>query len=279
MKALSEALVAPSRFAGPAAMQSDAVHTALVVFGITDDSDASYLAIEEGRVSALERINIKEDGVIEDDARTFPGFDLVSSDVTGRAIFRHKDEELEIITANRKELETCLGVDLIYVNRKHQNIVMLQYKMLEPEPKSGRRDWVYRPDDKLAQQLERMHALTREQGSPNEYRLNAEMFYLKFVKRDASLAKGGIVLPLAHYDALIRTGALVGVGGGMRVSFEALNGQYMWQTAFTDLIRCGYIGSNALETARLKAIIDAILDGNRAVVIAFQREKSRELRL
>jgi len=54
---------------------------------------------------------------------------------------------LEVFTANRRELEHCFGVDLIYVNLTKQNVVMLQYKMLEPSSKSDdQTDWVYRPD-------------------------------------------------------------------------------------------------------------------------------------
>jgi hypothetical protein len=136
--------------------------------------------------------------VIEHDARSVPGFDLVKSDVTGRAVFEKETERLEIFTANRRQLEEAFGVDLIYLNLIHQNIIMVQYKMLEPHrPNDEETDWLYRPDDQLDVEIKRMDAFVREQTpGPLEYRLNPEVFYLKFVKRDGAISNGGIVVPI-----------------------------------------------------------------------------------
>jgi hypothetical protein len=57
-----------------------------------------------------------EDSVVEHDARQMPGFDLVESHLTGRAVFTRNDQRLEIFTANRRDLEHVFGVDLIYLN-------------------------------------------------------------------------------------------------------------------------------------------------------------------
>ena len=86
--------------------------------------------------------------MVEHDARHMPGYDLVESHLTGRAVFTRNDQRLEIYTANRRDLEHVFGVDLIYLNASRQNIVMLQYKMLEPLRKDGETDWIYRPDGK-----------------------------------------------------------------------------------------------------------------------------------
>jgi hypothetical protein len=56
----------------------------------------------EGRETAIARISIMEDSVIEHDARYIPGYDLVKSDLTGPAVFERKNERLVVITAMPK---------------------------------------------------------------------------------------------------------------------------------------------------------------------------------
>jgi hypothetical protein len=61
-----------------------------------------------------------EDSVIEHDARHIQGYELVHSDLTGRALFERGEDQLEVFTANRRPLEHCFGVDLIYLNANQQ---------------------------------------------------------------------------------------------------------------------------------------------------------------
>jgi hypothetical protein len=142
MRAVVESLSAPRYFKNTAALQEDALHTALRAFGLASNDQATSLELVDGRETALARVNIMEDSVIEHDARHIPGYDLVQSDLTGRAVFERENERLEVFTANRRPLEQLFGVDLIYLNASRQNIVMLQYKMLEPLLKDvGNTDW------------------------------------------------------------------------------------------------------------------------------------------
>lgn len=126
LHAVSASLNAPKRFKGTEALQEDAIQTALKVFGINTEEQAISLETVGGKSTALARINIMEDAAIEHDARTVSGYTLVESDLTGRAVFLNGDERLEVITANRRDLEHVLGVDLIYLNVSKQNVVMLQ---------------------------------------------------------------------------------------------------------------------------------------------------------
>lgn len=203
LRAVEESLSVPKYFRSVAALQEDAVHTALRVFGLSPDDQARSLELVEGRETALARVGIMEDSVIEHDARHVPGYDLVHSDLTGRAVFERDSERLEVFTANRRPLERVFGVDLIYLNVSRQNIVMLQYKMLEPLRKDGDTDWIYRPNDKLDKEIRRMRNYdTQHAPGPYEYRLNPAVFYLKFVKRNGAIRSGGIVMPLDHFDRL-----------------------------------------------------------------------------
>lgn len=274
MRAVAESLSVPKRFKGMDALQEDAVHTALTAFGLATSDQASKVELVEGRSTALGRVAIMEDSVVEHDARSVPGYSLIDSDVTGRAIFKKGDEQLEVFTANRRDLEHCFGVDLIYVNLSKQNVVMLQYKMLEAAGKvDDQTDWVYRPDAQLDIEINRMKAFAVAHApGPNEYRLSSQVFYFKFVKRDATLGEGGIVLPLDHFEKVRATPSFKGPKKGLRLSYKSLNGRYLRQTPFLDLIKCGYIGAHAQTATDLRVLIEAILDGNKAVVAAIQQK-------
>ncbi len=253
MRAVSASLSAPKNYSGMTAVQEDAVQTALRAFGLSADDRADSFELAEGQETALARVNIVEDSVIEHDARSVPGYDLVQSDVNGRAVFEKGLEKLEIYTANRLPLENVFGVDLIYLNATRQNIVMVQYKMLEP---TGSKDWIYRPDTQLESEIERMRKFgTEHPPGEYEYRLNRQVFYLKFVKRDGRLKNAAITMPIDHFERLRSDPACRRPQGGLRISFEDLAGRYLRQGPFIDLIRSGYIGAHVETTAHLKELV------------------------
>ena len=165
--------------------------TALRVFGLKMDDSPEMLELFRRGETALDQLRISEDSVIEHDARFVTGFKLNESDLKGRAIFVKNNERLEVITANRRPLEELFGVDLIYVNALMGNIVMVQYKMLEREGSKNNIDWIYRPDTQFQKETDRMRqwVVDTHSTSPYEYRLNSEVFYLKFVKRHAELGR------------------------------------------------------------------------------------------
>lgn len=280
MRAVAESLSVPKAFRGIAALQEDAARVALMAFGLTPDNQARSLELVAGRETALARVGIMEDSVIEYDARHIPGYELVQSDLTGRAVFESNNgnERLEVFTANRLPLEHCFGVDLIYLNASRQNIVMLQYKMLELSKDEADADWIYRPDAKLDDQIRQMQKFAADHPpGPLEYRLNPAVFYLKFVKRDAEIRNGGIIIPVDHFEKLRKDPACRGPKKGLRVSYRSLSGRYLRQSAFVDLMRSGYIGAHAETTGHIKALIEAVLNGNRAVVAAIQQSTDTAL--
>jgi hypothetical protein len=197
----------------------------------------------------------------------------MGSDLTGRAIFERDKERLIVFTANRRPLEQVFGVDLIYLDEGKQNIVMLQYKMLEPfQNEVFGDDWIYRPEKNLDRELDRMKkfAATLQTGS-HEYRLNSCSFYFKFVKRDSLLSGASIILPIEHFEKLLTDPASKGPRGGLYISYQSLSGRYLRQNSFIDLIRSGYIGSHAEKTMHLKELIDATLKNGKAVIAAIQQ--------
>jgi hypothetical protein len=274
MRAVAASFSFPKRYKDAASLQEDALRTALKAFGLTSDYRALSLELVGGRETALSRVGIMEDSVIEHDARSIPGYDLVKSDLTGRAVFERNDERLVVITANRRPLEHVFGVDLIYFNESLQNVVMLQYKMLEPtRTDEDDTDWLYRPDAKLDNEISRMRKFAADHSTgPHDYRLNPAVFYRKFVKRDGSISNGGIIVPIDHFEKLRTDPGCKGPRNGLRVSFQSLSGRYLRSNAFLDLVRSGYIGAHAETTAHLKTLVEGILNNDRALVAAIQQQ-------
>lgn len=272
LRSVISLLEVPRYYRGMRDLQEDAVQTALRAFGLAAGDPAVSLDLVAGQETALARVNIVEDSVVEHDARSVPQYDLVGSNVTGHAVFEKGLERLEIFTANRRALEKVFGVDLIYLNATRQNIVMVQYKMLEAHrSENGETDWLYRPDEQLDKEIERMRLFSKEQTTgPFEYRLNPQAFYLKFVKRNGALTNASFVIPIDHFEKLRNDPSCKGPRGAVRVSFEALAGRYLRQGPFLDLIRAGYIGAHAQTTAYFKTLVDSIVESDRTVIAAVQ---------
>lgn len=158
------------------------------------------------------------------------------------------------------------------MNLTKKNIVMVQYKMLEPNSRLGvATDWLYRPDAKMAREIARMKRFAAQHApGPLEYRLNPQVFYLKFVKRNGALSDGSVITPIDHYEQLLNDPTCEGPRKAVRISYDSLSGRYMRQGAFLDLVHSGYIGAYAATTAYLSTLIRAVLAGDRTVVAAVQ---------
>lgn len=106
-----------------------------------------------------------------------------------------------------------------------------------------------------------------------EYRLNPGAFFMKFVKRNGLIRNAAIILPLSHFQMVLADSRFKGARQGVRVSYDMLNGHYLREDAFLELIRSGYIGSVGATTKNLKILIDGILERGRALVAAIQTSR------
>ena len=272
MRTVTASLSVPTHYNGMTDVQENALQTALSAFGLSSKDRAVSLILSSGRKTALERVSL-EDFVIGHDARYVPGFDLKENNVTGWAVFQKNHEKLEVYTANRGSLEEVFGVDLIYLNATRQNVVMVQYKMLEPTSRRDRggTDWIYRPDANLESEIRRMERFSSGRPpSEHEYRLNPQVFYLKFVKRYRALKDPAIVMPIDHFECLRQDPSSRGPRRGIRVSFESLSGRYLRQGAFLDLIRSGYIGAYAEKTFDIRTLVQFVVQNGKSAVTAIQ---------
>jgi hypothetical protein len=256
--------------------QEDAIQSAMATFGLRLSNASDQVALRRGASSGLGLIGayLYEDNVVHADASHLPGFDAIAPDVTGRAVFQKADERLVIYTANKLPLEKMLGVDLIYFNETRGNVVMVQYKMLE---ESGHvpaaRDWVFRPDRQLREEISRMR-LPAFTGALKDYRLSRNPFFFKFVKRKVvDDTHQSFIVSLDHLNQILAAPSFQGPKNGVRVSYEALDGTYLREADLFGLIRSGYVGTHGVETDALATVISEVARGNRAVVFAWQQKK------
>jgi len=254
---------------------------AIKAFGGSDEASSVALPGDDTTIATG---RVLEDAAIEHDARWVPGFRLTDSDLIGRATFQKRGERLEVFTANKRPLEELFGVDLIYFNQSRGALVMVQYKMLEPEERGRRRvvtgmfeydeedeqEWIVRINDQFKDELARMRRFDRDLAPGGPYRLHNGAFFFKLVRRNAAANSAGILLSLGHFDQMMDEGALTGPAGGLRISYRSLEGHYLRGDGFVELVRSGYVGTRGATTEHLQALIEASLDGGKAVVAGIQ---------
>ena len=254
--------------------QEDAIQSAMAAFGLRNSDPPNQVTLKRGRSSGLGLLgaHLFEDNVVHADASRLPGFHAIAPDITGRAVFERAGERLIIYTANKLPLERMLGVDLIYVNETRGNVVMIQYKMLEEGGRGvGGRDWLFRPNKQFDNEISRMR-LPAIAASLPDYRLSRSPFFFKFVKRKVvDDSHQSFVVSLDHLNQILAASRSRGSKGGIRVSYDALDGTYLREADMLALIRSGYVGTHRAETEVLAAVIAAVANGNRAVVLAWQQ--------
>ena len=146
--------------------------------------------------------------------------------------------------ANKGPLETMLGVDLIYINKSMGSSVMIQYKMLEPAPNGTRSNWIFRPDNQFYEERSRMF-IPPVSGETEDYRLNNSPFYFQFVKRkQGAVNPQSFIVSNDHLTKLLSRPEAKGPKGGVRISYEALQGCYLRRSDLISLMHSGYVGSH-----------------------------------
>ena len=123
----------------------------------------------------------------------------------------------------------------------------------------------------LQKQLKTMRLFSKPRGTRDGFRLSREAFYFKFVRRHQSESSTNVLLPLGHFEEILQDEEFRTARGNIRVGYKALDGRYMRQKAFIDLLQAGYIGSDASTTEHLHALIDAVLSGDDSLIVAVQR--------
>ncbi|MBS1706278.1 MAG: hypothetical protein JST40_10415 [Armatimonadetes bacterium] len=239
-------------------LQKASIETSLALIGLPRDYGAEVVHLF-GEESPLEDFRLHEDSVIEHDARVFPEMGISKSEISGVATFRNGKQVVQVITANRRPLEKCLGADLVIFNQTFNSVLLVQYKMLNPDGES----WEFHLDDQFWGEHERLCQIPKESTDVG-YRLNSEASYFKFVRRNTSTNNHGFVVPLTQLGGLQYNGPR----GGKYIREQELNRQHISHETFCNLARMGYLGSAGTVSDQLKSICRDVLKSNRALTFA-----------
>ncbi|PAD92928.1 hypothetical protein [Shouchella clausii] len=233
-------------------------------------------------LAEIRNVILTEDEMINHDFSIFGDWNKCKSEIVGMAYFEKGNENLFIWNINRKPLESVLGVDLLYYVEEYNSFVMVQYKRMSRENDK----WVYRANDKAYQkELVNMKAFEdaspREEtndGDPNQFRLNSCPFYFKLCKSTLERSKvpdviPGLYIPLKYWEDIISHPTFVkGVRGGIAVGYHNA-GRWLTKVDFTNLVQKGWIGSKQLKSSVISDLIQASMNGDRAVTLAAKFKK------
>jgi hypothetical protein len=172
--------------------QRDAVALALRAAGL-DPARLLRAEPEESTSSFLSDVTAdaapaSEAAIIRLDFQRFAGWIPDDGKLHDAVEFRdpnNPSRRVEVFYADKEALELATGTDLIYHRVYEQGWILVQYKRMKVESsrKSGEQ-WVYRSDEQLNIELERMRRIPASTPGPEaaDWRLNAEPFYIKLVR-------------------------------------------------------------------------------------------------
>ncbi|WP_439328159.1 hypothetical protein [Lonepinella sp. BR2357] len=247
-------------------MEADAIKFAFSIANFDRSYSLEDLVIKNGYDTELKNLGnpVYEDDVISGDVHnSFEGIKCES--LIGRAKYSNGVESLTLYVTNRKSLEKIMGIDFIYVNKIHQNIVMVQYKRL----RQNKDNWAFDIDEHFKEQMNKMKATNRALShcGENEFRLNSNPFYLRFIQSKETDDKVlSFILSHEHCEKLLNTES--------KFYFQMRDKNYIGKQELEGLIRSGYIGTYSADSEHLQKIIDLINSGEtrNSLVLAFKEK-------
>jgi hypothetical protein len=261
------------------AQERDATRLALEFFGMEKDEIRKSLEIKLPLEPAPFLIGIKgaklrEDSMIDHDARALPDFPKMLPYVQGSVEFTKDKERITILNVNRAGVERAIGVDLIYYTHTFESYVMVQYKRLH----KAASDWEFNLNDKqFIADLARMEAFNGKNptpafsGDPVNYRLNLQHFYFKFCKDvtyeplNSSMIEG-IYLPQDYLECLMKSSLVDGANGGRVLRLEEVL-RHFNNTHFIELVRGGWIGSRTKTTETVTELVQSSIEADRSAIV------------
>lgn len=260
-------------------LTNDSIKFALSISDV--DNTFSFDKLEVRQPEYLELFNVgkppklSEDMVINFDYEH--GLENIGNkapSILGKATFssEQKNENITIYLANKRKIENIFGVDLVYINHIQKNIVMIQYKMLEKESN----DWIFRNNEQMTKEINRMDTVANalKDSTSNEYRINPNPFFLRFIKRQPNDAAISFCISVEHYKKIISLPKTLGRNGGRKIGFGSMEKHYIGKKELEGLIRSGYVGTYSSDTETLSQIFDLLAaeDTKNGLVVAFRKK-------
>ncbi len=271
----------------------DAATVALKIAGIDSkkadfdcyDQDGNPVKELPAFLSGLENYRLMEDRMIIHDSKNVPEWTSINVPAHITARFTDGSKVLTIQNFNREDVETALGVDLMYFNEFYRSFVLIQYKAFNTEGSAK----VYRlSDSSYKEEYENMKNLQQhldktqnENRQMNNYRFHRGVCYFKLCDRDlldlnsTEMIKG-MYIPLDYWADLVNDDSTKGKRGGRFVSYDNV-GRYFNNTQFIELVKEGWIGTTINQSKQLEEIISEILSSGRSVILADYKDLNKRI--
>lgn len=218
-----------------------------------------------------------EEDVLQNDLFSWNSMAPIRS--VGRSTFVYSDRKLEVIYANRNDLERTTGVDLIYYNNKLDLFLLVQYKLMKEENDV----MLYRPDSQFDKEISRMNDFNKSipevhnLESNEEYRINYNGFFFKLVpNRGIPATSGklinGMYIHLNYMNYLIGKNGPKGPKKGRVLNFKNAN-RFLSNAEFANMVYKGRIGTSKNQSAELKRIIKDYYETGNAVLVAKETQR------
>lgn len=217
---------------------------------------------------------IQEESALQHDLTNWPG--MKAAVMAGWCSFTQGERRLDVVYANKNDLEHTLGVDLIYYNEAYSSFVLVQQKLMKKEDSDSK--FIYRPDAQLKKEVQRMvdfaqryqntYTLRDHEG----YRLNRDGFFVKLVpNRGLRPASGelieGMYLPRDYIQFLLCDDGPKGPRNGKIITFEN-SPRYLTNTEFSQFVERGWIGTSGSQSSELEDLIATFLTTGKSLVFA-----------
>jgi hypothetical protein len=226
-------------------------------------------------MGGLSQQHFQEETAIQHDLFNWP--DMAQVNIAGVSVFESGNRRLEVMYANRNDLEHTLGVDLIYYNESFELFVLVQYKLMHKEGE----EFLYRPDAQLHDELARMDEFNHKYShngsilTHEQFRLNDNGFLIKLVpQRGLTPASGelikGMYLSHEYMHFLLGANGPTGPRGGSKITFENAP-RYMTNSQFAEFVNNGWIGTRGVQSTEISILLKRFYETGRAVVVAVER--------
>lgn len=245
------------------------------------DETAELNILPRGQSSFLQNIPrryLQEESAIQHDLFNWPG--MAPMHEAGISVFEQGGRKLEVIYANRNQLERTLGVDLIYYNEFYSAFVLIQYKLMREEGEA----MLYRPDSQLLEEIGRMNDFHNNRKTTpiqahEEFRLNEDGFLFKLVpSQGLKPASGelikGMYLTREYMNFLLGSYGPKGPQGGARIDFQN-SPRYLTNSQFSSYVREGLIGTRGVNSDQIRTLIQQFYESGHAVMLAHERPNVR----
>lgn len=222
-----------------------------------------------------------ERAIIRHDWHSLDGWTLQNA-VKDRVVFADPatgTEKITITYADSGDLEQITGTDLIYRRTAQPGYVLVQYKQMWRE---GSRT-LYRPDDQLRAEIERMRKFSSDDGAwlenLHDYRLSPEAFYMKIVDPEIHRVENravaeGMYFPLSVFEHMLTDERFRGPKRGWRLTTGNAP-KHLKNDLFIKMLQGGWIGTVGRTTDDMTRMIQQRLAEKRGIVIAEHHAEPR----